>query len=89
MSVHPYSDRQIEISNLLNSVGKDGEGVPADIAEEILNMVGDADMRRVAAESIAESENTETMIKLKLMDEKDWRKRAALCALLISRSLEV
>ena len=33
-------------------------------------------------------EDTETQIKLKMMDEPDWRKKASMAAMIISKSLE-
>jgi len=39
-------------------------------------------------EAVVSKEDTETQIKLKMMDEPDWRKRAAMAAMIISKSLE-
>lgn len=81
MKSNSYSERQIEAANLLNS-----NEIPAETIDQILTMMGEAEKR--PNEPTANKEETETSIKLKLMDEKDWRKRAALSAMLISKSLE-
>lgn len=88
MSTNPYSNRQIEVANLLSSVSKDGQGVPAEVIEEILGMVGDAETRSVNAAAAEDKETTETLLHIKILEEKDWRKKAALSAMLISRSLD-
>lgn len=88
MSTNPYSNRQIEVANLLSSVSKDGKGVPTEVIEEILGMVGDAETRSVNAAAAEDKEMTETFLRIKILEEKDWRKKAALCAMLISRSLD-
>lgn len=75
-----YTPRQIEVSNLL-------QGVPSEVANEIITTVGEAEKRSANVISEKDSENTESLIRLKLLDETDWRRRASLCALLISRSL--
>lgn len=78
-----YTDRQIEVANLLSSITK--EDVSAEVIDEIINKVGEAD--RSTASSVVQDDTIE-VIKLKLLDEKDWRKRAALSAMIISKSLE-
>ncbi|MFA5752865.1 MAG: hypothetical protein WC910_07350 [Bacteroidales bacterium] len=88
MSTNPYSNRQIEVANLLNSVSKDGEGVPAEVIDEILGMVSDAEIRSVNAAAAENKETTETMLRIKILEEKDWKKRASLAALLISKSFD-
>ena len=80
----PYTERQIEVSNILRSVSH--EGVSPDQLDEIINMIGDAERESVASQK--PKEDTETSIRMRLLDEGDWRKRAALSALLISKSLE-
>lgn len=83
MSNVSYSERQIEAENLLRSVGGE-EGVPVSVIDQVVALVGD----ELRTPSPTATEQTETSIRLKLLDETDWRKRASLCALLISRSLE-
>jgi hypothetical protein len=88
MPVSSYSDRQIEVANLLHSLTKDGETVPSDVADEILNIVGSAEVDATIPVLAAQAKDTEIAIRIKIMEEDDWRKKAALCALLISRSLD-
>lgn len=82
MSKAAYTDEQIEIANLLHSVTT--EGVPADVVDQVLEMV----KARQQPEEQPKVEENIDLIKLKLMDETNWRKRAALGAMLISKSLE-
>lgn len=80
-----YTNRQLEVDNLLRSVSKGkGEGVPPEVVDHIMNMVGEAETEA----QVPQKEDSEALIKMRLLDEKDWRKRAALSALLISKSLE-
>lgn len=85
MSKVAYTERQVEVANLLRSVG--GDGVPNDVVAEIVDMVGE-DKRPVEAPSNNDALQTDALIRLKILEESDWRKKAALTALLISRSLE-
>jgi hypothetical protein len=88
MSVNKYSNHQIEVANLLRSIGKDEKVVPEDVVDEILGMVGDAEIRSINS-TIAESKGTaETILRIKILEEKDWRRRASLCAMLISKSFD-
>jgi hypothetical protein len=80
---HSYTDKQIEAANLLKSVG---DNLSQEAADEIINMVGEAEKNPSIAP--AEKDNTEAIIKLKLLEEKDWKKRAILSAMIISKSLE-
>lgn len=79
-----YTDRQIEVANLLRSIST--EGSEAEI-EEILQMVAEGEEKGDVSEK-KEKEIDTIQIKLKLLDEPDWRKRATLAALLISRSYD-
>ncbi len=79
--MNSYSIRQLEIAELLK------EPSPEAI-EQVLNIVGEAEQKVVKKEGIEASANTEAFIRLKIADETDWRKKAALCALLISKNLE-
>lgn len=81
-----YSSRQLEIGNLLTSAGKDG--MTADLVDQVLAMVEHAEKSGSNATAIKASENSEALIRMKIIEETDWRKKASLCALLISRSLE-
>lgn len=83
MSNNSYSDKQIEADNLLRSIG---EGkMSSEIIDEIISMIGESENKNT--ESPYKKENVDS-IKLRLLDEPDWRKRAALAAILISKSLE-
>jgi hypothetical protein len=84
MSNRPYTDRQIEVANLLRSVG--GDGVSGEVIAEIVEMVGDE--KKVAPASPDDALQTDALIRLAIINETDWRKKAQLNALLISRSLE-
>jgi len=74
-----YTERQIEAANLLQ-----GNKVSSEIIDEIVNMIGE---KEKINPSILK-EDTEAIIKLKLLNETDWRKRATLSALIISNSLK-
>lgn len=78
-----YSEKQIEIANLLNSIGK--QELPPEVVEEVVSMVGDAE--RETPPAAAPEDNSEDLIKLKLLYEDDWKKRAILSAMLISKKL--
>ena len=79
-----YTSKQIEAANLLRSSGNDS--ISPDVIDEIVDVIGELEQRSDAASSV--KEDTDTIIRMKLMDERDWRKRAALSALLISKSLD-
>jgi hypothetical protein len=83
MSNNSYTDKQIEADNLLRSIGK-GE-MSAEIIDEIVSIIGESENK--TSESLYKKENVDS-IKLRLLDEPDWKKRAALAAILISKSLE-
>ena len=73
MSNNSYSDKQIEADNLLRSIG---EGkMSSEIIDEIISMIGESENKNT--ESPYKKENVDS-IKLRLLDESDWRKRAAL-----------
>ena len=82
MSTRAYSERQMEVSNMLSSV----EGVSTEVADEIVSMMGEAEQQ--SRDSIAPIEDIETVTRWRIMQEPDWRKRTSLSAMLISRSLE-
>ena len=79
-----YTEKQIEIENLLRSVTS--EGVPSDVIDEITTLVGESEQKINESENL--QENFESIIKMKLLETTDWKKRASLMALLISKSLE-
>jgi len=80
-----YSEKQIEIENILNSVGN-GKVIPPEVIAEIVEMVENPVKRMT--QNLPNITDFESDIRIKLLEEKDWRKRASLAALLISRSLE-
>ena len=76
-------EKQNEIENLLHSVKGKGE-IPSDIVAEIMNLVDDPIAAPVPP---LVTENNED-IRMRMMDEPDWRKRAAMAAMLLSKSLD-
>lgn len=67
--------------NMLRSVSVDG--VPEDMIDEVVQMM---DSKNPTEDQ--KIGNSDLEIRMRLMDEKDWRKRASLSALLISRGLD-
>lgn len=84
MPTNTYTNRQIEAANILSSSAKDG--VSQEAIDEIVTMIGEAEQK--STDPSQQKEETELSIKFKLLHETDWRKRAALSAMLISKSLE-
>ena len=77
-----YSDKQTEAANLLRDTD-----APQGAIDEIMNLFADAE--KLSLRPVMESKDESVdAIKMKLLDEKDWRKRASLSAMLISKSLE-
>ena len=75
--------KQIEVENLLKSV----EEMPSDLIPELIALL-DSESESSKSDSRAESTiMDEIAIKAKIADESDWRKKATLAALLISKSL--
>jgi hypothetical protein len=75
-----YTRRQIEAANLL-------KGTSPELIDEIVAMIGEVEQNKTDPVS-PKKEDTEMSIKLKILEETDWRKKAALSAMLISKSLE-
>lgn len=80
-----YSTRQVEAANLLNSIGIGG--VNSEVFDEIINSIGDAEKKPMPVET-TEAKESDEVIRLKMLEETDWRKRASLAAMLISHSLD-
>lgn len=80
MSQH-YNEKQIEAANLLRS---SDQNISEEVMEQIIEMIGDKSNDRLPEEK----KNLESIIKIELLRESDWRRRAALSAMLISKSLE-
>lgn len=81
MSSNNLTEKQIEVMNMLRSVSVDG--VPEDMIDEVVQMM---DSKNPTEDQ--KIGNSDLEIRMRLMDEKDWRKRASLSALLISRGLD-
>ena len=79
-----YNEKQLRAGNLLEEVTLSGESIPADIIEQIVALVGEPG----AESGLPATQEASDIIKLRMLDEPDWRKKAAMAALLISRSLE-
>jgi len=77
-------ERQAEIENLLYSVKNEKE-IPPDIISEILSLTDDPVADSLNQPAVKDGEEA---IHMRMMDERDWRKRAAMAAMLISNSLE-
>jgi len=75
------SAQQIEIENTLRAI----DGVSSEAIDEIMNLF--LDKEKVSLRPVIKHE-TEDELRLKLLYEKDWKKRAALSAMIISKSLE-
>jgi hypothetical protein len=84
MPATSYSNRQIEAANLLRSTER--EEVSSEVIDEIVTMIGEAEKGKLKLPS--QEDETEINIKMKLLNETDWRKRAALSAMIISNSLK-
>lgn len=61
------------------------KGESPELIDEILAIVGEAEGGKL--EPSYQEDETETSIKMRLLDEPDWRKRASLAAMIISKSL--
>ena len=82
MSLTPNS-KQLQVETLLRAMdGK--EAVPQGVIDEIMGMLNDAPSENEKQNTGA----TEEALKLKMAEEPDWRKRASLAAMIISKSLE-
>ena len=81
MSTNKLTEEQIEVMNMLRSVSFDG--VPEDTINEITGMLDKEKPNNDQKIGISDLD-----IRMRLMDETDWRKRASLAALLISRGLD-
>lgn len=75
------SAQQIEIENTLRAI----DGVSSEAIDEIMNLF--LDKEKVSLQPIPKYE-TEDELRLKLLYEKDWKRKAALSAMIISNSLE-
>ena len=87
MSKLPYTSRQIEAQNLLQSVS--GEGVSSNIIDEIIRTIGEAEQSSNGS-AVVKQEDTESLLKQRLSDvpADDWRKRASIAAMIISSKID-
>lgn len=83
------TDRQQRVIDILESVktAKSG-GIPAEVIESIVDVVGEPDERPKESSSPSTKQTIETEIRLQILQEANWRKRAVLAARLISLSLD-
>lgn len=77
-----YSEKQIEVSNILSSID-----APQVAVDEIMNMLEDKAALSTKPPFLMNEESIDTL-KTKLADETDWRKKATLAARIISKNLE-
>ena len=75
-----YSNRQIEAANLL-------KGESPELVDEILQMLGDAEKAPLSG-TMDKPVTTEMALKWGIHIETNWRKKASLAAMLISRSFD-
>jgi ribosomal protein L12E/L44/L45/RPP1/RPP2 len=75
-----YTEKQIEAYNILSDEGKN---ISSDDIETIIEMIG---KEKPVNENVYQDKISE--LKIKLMEEKDWRKRASISAMIISKNLE-
>jgi len=75
-----YTNQQIEVANLLRA------GTSPDVIDEVLTLMAAA-KKSINTAPTKDSDDSEMLLRVKILEEKDWRKRASLSALLISKSL--
>lgn len=76
-----YSEKQIEVSNILSSID-----APQVAVDEIMNML--EDQQALSSKPVFLNEESIDILKTKLADETDWHKKATLAARIISKGLE-
>lgn len=81
-----YSNRQIEVANLLRSTER--EEVTSDVIDEIMAIIEDAEAVKSNDEKRDTSEVAEEALRMQILNEPDWRKRASMAAMIISRNLQ-
>ena len=83
------SDAQMKVEEILRSVGKGGSGaVPQSVINEILQIIG-ASKKNPMTKALLSNGAVRAILKVKLMDlgPDEWKKKAAISAMLLSRSL--
>ena len=82
----PNEEQKAEIENILRSVS-DGKEVPQEIITEVMEIIN-APEKNIPTPEEGGSKSSNIDIRMKMLVEPDWRKRAVLAAEIISRSLE-
>lgn len=85
MAKSKFSDKQIEIANLLKSATEGA--VSPTLINEILSIVDKIERESSVSISQKDTQDIKAIIKMKLLSEKDWKKKAQLSAMLISLNL--
>ena len=89
MALLKISNQQLEIEQLLSENQTINQGMIDEVMGRIQAIENAAKDDGYYYEHIGKKQAEDKLIKLQLMDETlDWRKRASLSAMLISRSLE-
>lgn len=78
---HMENERNIEIENILRESGTEASAI-----EKIMGLL--IDQAEVSPTPRTEHTPSEDEIKMQIMNEKDWRKKAQLSAMIISNSLK-
>lgn len=78
---HMENERNIEIENILRESGTEASAI-----EKIMGLL--IDQAEVSPTPATEHTLSEDEIKMQIMNEKDWRKKAQLSAMIISNSLK-
>jgi hypothetical protein len=78
---HMENERNIEIENILRESGTEASAI-----EKIMGLL--IDQAEVSTTPATEHTLSEDEIKMQIMNEKDWRKKAQLSAMIISNSLK-
>ena len=84
MSQVSYTERQTEAANILKDVSPE-------LLDEIVTIVGEAEKQNKMQKDYSDrtqKEESDAQIRMNILNESDWRKKASLSALLISRSFE-
>ena len=79
-----FNDAQIEAENILRSI----DGISEEKIEEIMGMFKDIEDEKANPSILKAKDETEQLLKLQLQKEPDWRIRAGIAAMLISKSLD-
>lgn len=82
------SEKQSRVVEILESVRIKDTGIPEDVITSIMEIVGEPDERPRESSSPTSKAVTEAQLRIQIAQEQDWRKKAALCAMLISNSLD-